>query len=84
MLRIRLHRAGKPVKGRHNFKIVVMERRKARDSNFVEEIGYYSPKEELLKINIEKYQDWLKKGAKPTETVISLYKRYKKLLIEKK
>ncbi|MEM7817178.1 MAG: 30S ribosomal protein S16 [Candidatus Aenigmatarchaeota archaeon] len=78
MLRIRLRKPGKTAKGRYHYKIVVMEKSRARDSKFIEQIGYYDPSNKLLKFNIEKYQEWIKKGAKPTETVSSLYKRYKK------
>jgi len=77
MLRIRLRKSGKSIKRRYHFKIVVSEVQKARESDFVEEIGFYDPSKDLLKIDIEKYQEWIKKGAKPTETVKSLCKRYK-------
>ncbi|RKY39331.1 MAG: 30S ribosomal protein S16 [Candidatus Omnitrophota bacterium] len=77
MLRIRLRKSGKSIKRRYHFKIVVSEVQKARESDFVEEIGFYDPSKDLLKIDIEKYQEWIKKGAKPTETVKSLFKRYK-------
>jgi small subunit ribosomal protein S16 len=78
MLKIRLRKPGKSIKGRNHFKIVVAEARSARESKFVEQVGYYNPVRKLLKIDIGKYEDWLKKGAKPTETVASLFKRYKK------
>ncbi|MCM8823258.1 MAG: 30S ribosomal protein S16 [Candidatus Omnitrophica bacterium] len=80
MLRIRLMRPGKSVKGRTHFKMVVMERRRARDSKFVEQIGYYDPKRSLLKVDLEKYEKWSGRGALPTETVVSLVKRYRKSL----
>ncbi|OQX82053.1 MAG: 30S ribosomal protein S16 [Candidatus Omnitrophica bacterium 4484_70.1] len=79
MLRIRLRKPGKSIKRRYHFKIVVSEARKARESDFVEEVGFYDPSKDLLKIDIEKYQEWIRKGAKPTETVKSLFKRYKKI-----
>lgn len=78
MLRIRLMRPGKLVKGRRHFKIVVMESKRGRDSKFVDDIGYYNPAEELLEVDLDKYQDWIKKGAQPTETVHSLVKRYRR------
>ena len=78
MLKIRLMKPGKSVKRRYNFKIVVMDAKKARDSRFVEQLGYYDPSKELIKIDLDKYDDWRKKGAQPTETVLSLAKRYKK------
>jgi len=78
MLRIRLRRPGKAAKGRYHFKIVVMDLRRARDSKYIEQLGYYDPSRELLKMDTEKYETWFKKGAKPTETVASLYKKVKK------
>ena len=78
MLRIRLRKPGKSVKGRRHFKIVVIEGSGARDTRFIEQIGYYNPTSKLLKFDIDKYQKWAKKGAKPTETVKALFKRYKK------
>ena len=78
MLKIRLRKPGKSIKRRYHFKIVVTEAYSARESRFVEQIGVYDPSHELLKIDIEKYQEWTKKGAKPTGTVASLFKRYRK------
>ena len=79
-LRIRLQKPGKSVKRRYHFKIVVAERSFARDGRAVDFLGYYDPskKPRLLKIDLEKYQEWVEKGAQPTETVASLYKAYKK------
>ncbi|UCG35404.1 MAG: 30S ribosomal protein S16 [Candidatus Omnitrophota bacterium] len=78
MLRIRLLKPGKSVKRRHHWKIVVIESKSARDSKFIKQLGYYDPSRELLKCDIEAYQDWVKKGAQPTSTVASLFKKYKK------
>ncbi len=78
MLKIRLMKPGKSVKRQTHFKIVVMESKKARDSSFVEQLGYYNPSRKMLNIDLTKYEEWLKKGAQPTETVVSLVKRYRK------
>jgi small subunit ribosomal protein S16 len=56
----------------------VTEAKNPRESKFVTQVGYYDPSRKLLKLDIEKYQTWIKKGAKPSETVGSLFKRYKK------
>jgi len=79
MLVIRMQRPGKGTKGRYAYKIVVMEKSKARDSEFVEQVGFYDPINDLLKFDIEKYNSWVKKGAQPTEKVVSLFKRYNKI-----
>jgi len=78
MLKIRLRRPGKSVKRRYHYKIVVVEARFPRESKFTAEICYYDPSKKLLKIDISKYESWIKKGAKPTETVKTLFKRYKR------
>jgi len=78
MLKIKLRRPGKSVKRRYHYKIVVAEARSARESKFVAQIGYYDPTHKLLKFDIAKYEEWIKKGAKPTETVATLSKRYKR------
>lgn len=78
MLRIRLRKPGKSVKGRTHYKIVVIERAKARESRFIDELGYYDPECQLLEIKVDKYESWIKKGAKPSETVAALFKQYKK------
>lgn len=83
MLKIRLMKPGKSIKKRHHFKIVVMDAKCARDSRFVEQIGYYDPSQELLKVDLEKYQKWVNQGAQPTETTAALAKRYKKSLDNK-
>lgn len=78
MLRIRLRRPGKPIKGRHHQKIVVTESASARESRFIEQIGYYDPGRELLQMDTSKYEEWVKKGARPSETVASLFKNFRK------
>jgi len=78
MLKIRLRRPGRSGKGRYHYKIVVAEAKSARESKFVAQLGYYDPSRKLLKFEISEYENWMKKGAKPTETVATLFKRYKK------
>ena len=77
-LRIRLQKPGKSIKRRYHYKVVVMEARSPRQGRFVDEVGYYDPACKLLKIDIEKYKDRVKKGARPTKTVEGLAKRYAK------
>ncbi len=74
-VRIRLKRMG--VKKRPFYRIVVADSRSPRDGRFIEEIGVYNPTTEptTFEINQEKAADWLKKGAKPSETVKALLKK---------
>ena len=83
MLKIRLMKPGKSVKRRYHFKVVVAEARSARDSKFVEQIGYYDPAHDISDFDLKKYEEWLKKGAQPTETVASLAKKYRKAAANK-
>jgi len=48
-----------------------------RDGRFLEILGTYDPmvKEDGFKINAEKAAEWIKKGAKPSKTVDSLFKK---------
>jgi small subunit ribosomal protein S16 len=69
MLKIRLLRTGK--RGQPHYRIVVAERRSKRDGKYSDSLGYYQPKSNpaLLKLDVDKYESWLKKGAQPTPTV---------------
>jgi len=74
-VRIRLQRKG--AKHRAFYRFVVADSRAPRDGRFIEQLGYYDPLKEPadIKIDTEKALDWLSKGAKPTETVKSLFSR---------
>ena len=78
MLRIRLQKPGKSVKRRYHFAIVVIEGKAARDARFTDRLGYYDPSHQLLHIDLAKYQEWVKKGARPSATVASLFKKLSK------
>lgn len=69
MLVIRLRRAGS--KKRPFFRVVVTDSRAARDSSFVEVLGHYNArtKPETIKLNRERLDYWLKKGAQASDTV---------------
>lgn len=74
-VRIRLLRMGK--KKRPFYRIVVADSRTKRDGRYIEKIGYYDPIPDPaeVKIDREKAIEWLKKGAQPTDTVYSLFKK---------
>jgi small subunit ribosomal protein S16 len=77
MLVIRMRRMG--AKKNPFFRLVVTERRAARESDFVEAIGMYNPtaKPETLDLNRERYAHWVSKGAVPSDTVRTLVRRHK-------
>ena len=70
---IRLARAG--TKKRPVYHIVVADSRAPRDGRFIERLGYFNPllpkeKTERLKIDLDKVQVWMKKGAQPSDRVM--------------
>jgi small subunit ribosomal protein S16 len=72
-LKIRLTRAG--AKKRPYYRIVVADSRSPRDGRFIEKVGTYDPMKpkdsaERVKIETEKVQAWLAKGAQPTDRVL--------------
>ena len=75
MVKIRLKRMG--MKKHPFYRIVVADERSPRDGRFIEEIGYYNPMKQPadIKVDNEKAQDWMKKGAQPTDTVRVLLKK---------
>ena len=75
MLSIRLRRVGSTKKP--HYRVVVADSRSWRDGRFVEVLGHYDPRRNpaLVKIDSERAQYWIKKGARPSETVRSLLKK---------
>lgn len=75
MVKIRLQRTGK--KGSPFYHIVVADSRAPRDGRIIEQIGTYNPMVEPseLKLDKEKVTEWIKKGAKPTDTVKHLIEK---------
>ena len=77
MVVIRLSRAGS--KKRPFYHICVSDKRRKRDGNHIEKIGFYNPiansKEQALKLDKERYDYWKSVGAKSSETVEMLVKR---------
>ncbi|MBV1758317.1 MAG: 30S ribosomal protein S16 [Dethiosulfatibacter sp.] len=73
-VKIRLKRMG--AKKKPFYRIVVADSRAPRDGRFIEEIGYYNPVSDpkVVKIDAEKAIKWISNGAKPTETVNTLFK----------
>lgn len=75
MLRIRLARAG--AKKKISYRVVVIDRGRARDGRFVEILGSYNPRRNPpeLVLNRERVSYWLGRGARPSETVRSFLKK---------
>ena len=74
MLAIRLARFG--AKKKPTYRVVVIEKERARNSRSVEIVGHYNPvaKPAQVDLNHERIQYWLKNGAQPSDTVSRLLK----------
>ena len=72
---VRLRRIGKNPKKKPHFRISVFDQREGRDSRFIEEIGFYNPITEAIKIKRERLDSWIKKGAQLSTTVKNLLKK---------
>ena len=72
---MRLSRIGS--KKRPYYRIVVMDKRRARNGRFLEVLGQYNPlaNPAQLEINAERAQYWLSKGAAPSDTVRSILQK---------
>lgn len=77
-VRIRLKRMG--TNRRLQWRVVVADIRMPRDGKFIENLGSYDPttKPAEIKIDENRYNYWVSKGAQATDTVKSLVKRMKK------
>jgi small subunit ribosomal protein S16 len=76
MVKIRLMRIG--AKKNPHYRVVVVDSRKKRSSDYIESLGYYDPRDttpEPLKIDVERAGHWLAQGAQPTETAIRLLEK---------
>ena len=75
MLKIRLKRTG--AKKTPSYRIVVIDSAAKREGRPVQELGHYNPKTKEMKFDLASAQEWVKKGAQPTETVAYLMKNCK-------
>lgn len=75
MLRIRLTRMG--AKKKPFYRVVITERRTARDGSFVEIVGHYNPVSNppVIDLKMDRVRHWIGCGAQPTETVRSLIRK---------
>jgi len=71
-VKMRLARYG--AKKRPYYRIVVADSRTARDGRAIEQVGTYNPLTDpaTLKLDLEKVDQWIANGAKPTDVVARL------------
>ncbi len=76
MVTIRLSRGGS--KKRPFYHLTVTDSRVSRDGRFIERVGFFNPvargQEERVRIDNERVDYWLSKGAQPSERVAKLLK----------
>ncbi len=75
MVRIRLRRVG--FRNQSSYRIVAADKESPRDGRFLEIIGFYNPRTEpsTLEIKEDRIYHWLSVGAKPSESVVQLFKQ---------
>jgi small subunit ribosomal protein S16 len=71
-VKLRLMRMGK--KKQPTYRVVAADSRSPRNGRFIEILGVYDPREEpsVVRIDTTKTDEWISKGAKPTEVVARL------------
>ena len=76
MLSIRLRRAGS--KKKPYFRVVLVEARSGLIGDFVENLGTYNPRSKPAQVAIDKarVEHWLKKGARPSDSVRTLITKH--------
>ena len=72
-VKIRLRRTGKVNQPSH--RIVVTDIRSPRNGTFIECIGYYDPRHKIEKVEVDRADFWIARGALPSETCAAIIKR---------
>ena len=84
MVRIRLARHGS--KKSPFYHITVADQRRSRDGRFIERVGYFNPvakgNAQEYRIEMDRVDYWLSKGAQPTDMVKKLVSRARKEIVE--
>ncbi|MFQ5698886.1 MAG: 30S ribosomal protein S16 [Myxococcota bacterium] len=74
MVKVRLFRTG--ATKRPSYRIVAIDSRRARQGRFLEILGTYEPRRDgALRLDEERVQAWVAKGAQLSNTVRSLLRR---------
>lgn len=75
MLMIRLARFGS--KKKPTYRLVVIEKERARDGRAVEVVGHYNPvaQPQIVVLKHDRIEYWMKNGAQPSDTVARLMRK---------
>ncbi len=76
MVAIRLSRTG--AKKKPSYRVVVIDKRRARDSRNLEIVGHYNPREDPIEVVLkrDRIDHWLGVGAQPSKTVKRLMRHF--------
>jgi len=81
MVSIRLSRGG--AKKRPFYHLIVTDSRNRRDGRYIERLGFFNPlgtdREENLRIDLDRVDFWIGRGAKPSDRVAALLKIQRKI-----
>jgi small subunit ribosomal protein S16 len=74
-VRIRLRRVGR--KKQPSYRIVVTESENPRGGAYLDTLGYYNPRSKPaeLRIDLQKVDEWIKRGASMSETTENLVRK---------
>lgn len=74
-VKIRLTRVG--ATKRPSYRVVAIDSRKPRDGRALEILGFYDPLTDPATVQLDgaRVQEWIAKGAKPSETVVKLMRQ---------
>jgi len=80
MVTIRLARGG--AKKRPFYGIMVADSRRSPRGRFIERVGFFNPRavggEERMRVDTDRVEYWISKGAQPSDRVASLLKQFAK------
>jgi small subunit ribosomal protein S16 len=68
-IKIKLTRMG--MKKQPTYRVVIQEERSKRDGKFIENLGFYDPRQNppLVQLKADRVNYWLGQGAQPTDSV---------------
>lgn len=77
-VKIRLSRIGK--KHEPFYRVIAVDGRKKRDGAYLQDIGTYDVvKGSIVRFDEVAYQDWISKGAQPTDSAEKIFRMFKKI-----
>ncbi len=77
-VKIRLSRIGK--KQEPFYRVVAIDGRKKRDGAYLQDLGTFNAvKGTVVIFDEESYNNWISKGAQPTDSALKIYRQFKKV-----